>query len=198
MSRTTYWIFVSKNWTCELLHCVTPNSNMHSLRSSTFPETVGFGAWFHVAILGIEVALSWVLGPLHTRAKSHDHEIVRAQKGVSKGRPKTPPNYVVWSWTLKCSVKSYMTGPSTKRDFNEISIHPGPHTWQNRTNQRLWAFGVPWSPDVVSGLPPRGGFQKQSKWPWNLFHSRLCKNPCRLHIHLAPHTLHWSLKHSVK
>ena len=31
------------------------------------------------------------LGPLHTRAKSHDHEIVRAQKKVSKGRPNTPP-----------------------------------------------------------------------------------------------------------
>jgi hypothetical protein len=31
------------------------------------------------------------LGPLCTRAKSRDHEIVRAQKKVSKGRPKTPP-----------------------------------------------------------------------------------------------------------
>ena len=30
-------------------------------------------------------------GPLHTHAKSHDHEIVRASKKVSKGRPKTPP-----------------------------------------------------------------------------------------------------------
>ena len=28
-----------------------------------------------------------LLGPLHTRAKSRDHEIVRAQKKVSKGRP---------------------------------------------------------------------------------------------------------------
>ena len=31
------------------------------------------------------------LGPLHTRAKSRDHDIVRAQKKVSKGRPNTPP-----------------------------------------------------------------------------------------------------------
>ena len=31
------------------------------------------------------------LGPLRTRAKSRDHEIVRAQEKVSKGRPKTPP-----------------------------------------------------------------------------------------------------------
>ena len=31
------------------------------------------------------------LGPLHTRAKSRDHKIVRAQKKVPKGRPTTPP-----------------------------------------------------------------------------------------------------------
>ena len=34
----------------------------------------------------------WVnRGPLHTRVKSRAHEIVRAQKKVSKGRPNTPP-----------------------------------------------------------------------------------------------------------
>ena len=33
----------------------------------------------------------YALGPLHIRVKSHDHEIVRAQKKVSKGRPNTPP-----------------------------------------------------------------------------------------------------------
>ena len=32
-----------------------------------------------------------VLGPLHIQAKSHDHDIVRAQKKVSKGHPNTPP-----------------------------------------------------------------------------------------------------------
>jgi hypothetical protein len=31
------------------------------------------------------------LGPLHTRAKSRDHEIGRAQKKAPKGRPDTPP-----------------------------------------------------------------------------------------------------------
>jgi hypothetical protein len=31
----------------------------------------------------------WAL--LHTRAKSRDHDIVRAQKKVSEGHPKTPP-----------------------------------------------------------------------------------------------------------
>ena len=30
-------------------------------------------------------------GPLYMRAKSRDHEIVRTQKKVSKGRPNAPP-----------------------------------------------------------------------------------------------------------
>ena len=34
------------------------------------------------------------LGPLHTPSKSHDHEIVRAQKKVFKG---CLQNHVVWS-----------------------------------------------------------------------------------------------------
>ena len=52
------------------------------------------------------------LGPLHTRAKIRDHEVVRAQKKVSKGRPNTPPKScrvvtdsrvfceVICGWTL--------------------------------------------------------------------------------------------------
>ena len=36
---------------------------------------------------------------------------------MSKGHPKTLPK--------SCSVKSYVTGPSTKSYFNEFSIHAG-------------------------------------------------------------------------
>ena len=35
------------------------------------------------------------------------------------------------------------------------------------------------------GLPPRGGFWKQSKRPRNLIQLMPCRNPCRLYIHLA-------------
>jgi hypothetical protein len=48
----------------------------------------------------------FILGPLHTRAKSRDHKIVRAQNKVSKGRPKTPPQ--------SCSV---VTDPQV---YNEV------------------------------------------------------------------------------
>ena len=44
--------------------------------------------------LTIQVYTDW--GPLYTQAKSRDHEIVRAQKKASKGRPKTPPK----SWSV--------------------------------------------------------------------------------------------------
>jgi hypothetical protein len=46
-----------------------------------------------VFVLGLPRAINSVgiWGPLHTQAKSRDHEIVRAQKKVSKGHcPNTP------------------------------------------------------------------------------------------------------------
>ena len=45
----------------------------------------------HVPYLELQRSLGAHSGPLHTRAKSRDHEIVRAQKKVSKGRPKALP-----------------------------------------------------------------------------------------------------------
>ena len=46
------------------------------------------------------------LGPLHTRAKSRDHDIVRAPKKVSQGRPKSPPTScsVVTDPRVQCEV----------------------------------------------------------------------------------------------
>ena len=60
------------------------------------------------------------LGSLHTRAKSCDHEIVRAQKKVSKDRPKTPPKScsVVMDYQVYCEV--IRDQASTKCYFNEF------------------------------------------------------------------------------
>ena len=54
--------------------------------------------------------------------------------------------------------------------FQWISIHAGPHTWLNKINQRLWVFGVSWSPSFVLGLPPRGGFENSPSdhEPWSI------------------------------
>jgi hypothetical protein len=100
-----------------------------------------------------------------------------------KAIPRHLQNHVERSRILKCSVKPYVTRPSTKCYFNEfLSIRILTH---DRINQRLWAFGVPWSPNFVLGLPPKSGFWKQSKWAWNMIHSMPCKNPSRFYIHLA-------------
>ena len=74
--------------------------------------------------------------------------------------PRHLQNHVVWSRTLKCSVKPHMTGPSTRCYFNELLFMQVLTHDKNRINQRLWTFGVPWSPGFVLGLSPRGGFWK--------------------------------------
>ena len=79
---------------------------------------------FHRAVV---VTFANVKATSHTSEKSCAHESVRAQKNVSKGHPKiTSKTNVVWSRTLECSVKSYVTGPSTKCNFNEFDVHVGP------------------------------------------------------------------------
>ena len=53
-------------------------------------------------------------------------KIVRAQEEVSKGRPKTPSDHVVWSSTPKFSVMSYVTlvlGPSANMPLMLIIFH---------------------------------------------------------------------------
>ena len=47
------------------------------------------GPVWNIRVLASGALWIWRLGPLHMRAKNRDHEIVRAQKKVSKGRPKT-------------------------------------------------------------------------------------------------------------
>ena len=57
------------------------------------------------------------------RDTSHtSHDIVRAQKTCPNAVPRHFQNHVVWSRALKCSVKSYVTGPSTKCYFDEFFI----------------------------------------------------------------------------
>ena len=69
-----------------------------------------------------------IKGPLHTRAKSHNRKIVRAQKKCAKAVPRHFQNHVMWSRVLKCSAESYVIRPSSKYYFNEILFIQGPHT----------------------------------------------------------------------
>ena len=42
------------------------------------------------------------------------------KRNCPKAIPRHLQYHVVWSWILKCSVKLYITGPSTKCSFNEF------------------------------------------------------------------------------
>ena len=60
---------------------------------------------------------TWDLGPLHTRATSRDHEIVRAQRKGPKAVPTHIQNHVVWSRALNQML------------YQWNSIHAGSRTW---------------------------------------------------------------------
>ena len=68
--------------------------------------------------------------------------------------------FVVWSRILTCSVKPYVTGHSTNCYFNEFMFMRILTHEKNIITRRLWAFGMPWSPRFVLGLPPRVKFLK--------------------------------------
>jgi hypothetical protein len=53
------------------------------------------------------------------QAKSRDDEIVRAKRMCPKAVTRHLQNHVVCSHIFKCSVKSYVIGPSTICHFNE-------------------------------------------------------------------------------
>jgi hypothetical protein len=58
------------------------NGNLEFIKS-----TNSYKAASDCQTINVKVKRTCYSGPLHTRAKSRDHEIVRAQKKVSKGRP---------------------------------------------------------------------------------------------------------------
>jgi hypothetical protein len=110
---------------------------------------------------------TWTDRPLratsHTSQEPWPWNCESPKEKCSKAVPTHLQNHVVvWSRILECSLKLYVTGPSTKCYFNEfLFTQVLTHVKKNRINQQLWAFGVPWSPSgFVLGIPPRGGFRE--------------------------------------
>jgi hypothetical protein len=62
--------------------------------------------------------VSHVWGPLPTRARTM--RLWQPKRQCVKVVPRHFQNHVVWSRTLKCTMKSYVTGPSTKCNFDEF------------------------------------------------------------------------------
>ena len=95
-----------------------------------------------VIVHGTTTTTNLIEGPLHARAKPCDHEIVRAQKQVSKGRcPNTPPTSCTACGHGPSSVVWCHMWPGPAPNAISMNVYSnGSHTWESRINQRLWAF----------------------------------------------------------
>jgi hypothetical protein len=102
-----------------------------------------------------------------------------------KAVPTHLQKYVVWSQAIKCSVKSYVTGPSTKCYFSIFLF------MRVLTHDRIeWTKGCECS--ECYGLVVlcwvyllKLSFKKSPSDPWNMIHWMPCRNPCGLYLHLA-------------
>ena len=98
-------------------------------------------------------------------------------------------NHIVWSWTLECSVKSYVTRSSMKCSFNEFLLT------RVLTHDKIeYISGCECS--ECQGLPVcvRPTYKR-----WFLKIIQVTNDTCRLYIHLAStYSLRWSLECSVK
>ena len=81
-------------------------------------------------------------------------------KKVSKGSAKIPPKSCSAVTDPRVEGDVMCDRPSTNCDFNEFLFMRARTYDENRMNQRVWEFWVPWSSGFVLGLPPRGGFRK--------------------------------------
>jgi hypothetical protein len=90
------------------------SESMENKPNNTHTHLKGFN-WWRLA--------RHVWGPLRTQAKSHDHEIVRAQKKCPRPSQNTSKNHVVWSHAPKCSVKVICDWAIKQMLFQWISIH---------------------------------------------------------------------------
>jgi hypothetical protein len=98
----------------------------------------------------------------HTSQEPWPWNCESPKENCPKAIPTHLQNHVVWSQTLKCSVKSYVPGPQPNAISMNFYSCRSSRMIKNKINQWLWVFGVPWSPNFVLGLPPRDGF-----WKWS-------------------------------
>jgi hypothetical protein len=138
---------------------------------------------YYKSTFGLEWCIRWIIlytvffdtiniepPPYHTLRASQGHftheprsmtmKLWEPKRKCPKAVPRYLQNHVVLLWTLKCTVKSYVARPSIKCYFNEFLFMLVLTHDKIKTYQRLWAFGVPWSPGVVLDLLPRGDLWK--------------------------------------
>jgi hypothetical protein len=105
-------------------------------------------------------------------------------------------NNIVWSWIVKCSVKSYVTGPQPIAILMNFYSCGFSHIIKlnKSTIVSIRSDMVSW---FVLSLPPKDDSWKWFMWSWNMTHMISRRNSCRLYIHLAftysigPSTVVW-------
>ena len=115
-----------------------------------------------------------LLGPLHMKANSRDHEIVRAPKGSVQRPSQTHlQNHVEWSRILKCSVKSCVTGPSLNATSMRVSLNL--HNYGTMFHGHLDYFK---NHKLEVGLTQnRGTMTLQMLTTVDLFYCIMCEDP---------------------
>jgi hypothetical protein len=114
---------------------------------------------------------SWSIAKLGDLTKGHfTHEPRAVTVWLWEPRRKCPmavptrlQDHVVWSQTLKRTMKSYVTGPSTKCYVDEFPFMRAITHDEMGIKQRLWAFGVS-SSAVWSKLGPAPPFHQWECW----------------------------------
>ena len=162
------------------LLCITSSQLTSSDSKASSTTTLGSGTLLKVFSGHVLRATS------HTRQEPVPWNCEREPKRkCPKAAPTHFRNHLMWSWALECSYEVICNWAFNQMLFQWISIHAGFSHMIKYNKSRSWDFGVKWSPGFVLGILPRGGFLKQSMWPWNMIYWMPCKNPCRLYIHLA-------------
>ena len=130
--QVPFW-FGGKGWPpapFESVHLVSSRSSNFWPSLITYSRPFNLAnctAWTRicqVALLGIshnvsETLIYHSLGPLHTQGwRPVTMKLWEPKRKCPKAVQRHLRNHVVWSWTLKCSAKPYVTGPSTKCYFN--------------------------------------------------------------------------------
>ena len=146
----------------------------------------------------ISLNLPYLKGHFTHKPRAVTMKLWEPKRKCPKAVPTHLQNHVVWSQTLKCSVKPYVTGPSTNCYFNEF---PFLTHFKNRIKptdvRRSECHGLPvvfcstYLQEVVVEKSPSDHETTIHLMPRNI--------PRRLYIHLAfthsvgPSSLVWSL-----
>ena len=102
---------------------ITLNVEISSLHAASASSAAVFNHLFHLDCRAAHCKQTRGQGPLCTRAKSRDPWNCESPKEkCPKAVPTHLQNHVVWSRTLRCSVKPYVTGPSTTCYFDEFLV----------------------------------------------------------------------------